>query len=35
MAALQKQVAALNDKKDKADSELDQIIQGITLDEKL
>ena len=32
---LQKEIADLNDKKDKADEDLDQIIQGIVMDETL
>ena len=32
---LQKEISDLNDKKDKADEELDRIIQGIVLDETL
>src|SRR5579862_5295565 len=32
---LQKEIADLNDKKDKADEDLDQIIQGIVMDENL
>jgi predicted nucleic acid-binding Zn-ribbon protein len=32
---LQKEISDLNDKKDKADEDLDQIIQGIVIDETL
>lgn len=32
---LQKEISDLNDKKDKADEELDRIIQGIVMDETL
>ena len=32
---LQKEISDLNDKKDKADEDLDQVIQGIVMDETL
>jgi hypothetical protein len=32
---LQKEIADLNEKQDKADEDLDQIIQGIVMDENL